>query len=360
LLHLIDSCGFHGRRAAELEIWCRAVQTWIRGAGEARRAELRALRELLGSARRYGGGSPTARPFNSRAEFLGYISGFVSAEGSFVISRATPRFAVRLRGDERPLLDLLASETSLGKVYDQRAGPPLSPNPASSWVVFATADQVRLIELLTEAGLAGRKRDQMEIWGVAVHERFTSRRRHVRTRKELMLLAEEKLRAAREYRAPDRQTLLALPRRDIREEALAALRACAAQTPGPLACGVYSRWRTNNPGVPARNTIARAFGNWHAAMVAAGLADRVAREPRRTGVTVARQRHRDAQRARVVAAARTFEAEHGRLPRAMEFFKWRFAAAPDTPSQAAVYKLFPGGWQAVLDAARADIVLGDA
>ena len=27
----------------------------------------------------------------------------------------------------------------------------------------------------------------------------------------------------------------------------------------------------------------------------------------------------------------------------MEFFKWRLMAAPDTPTQATVYNLFPGG-----------------
>jgi hypothetical protein len=52
----------------------------------------------------------------------------------------------------------------------------------------------------------------------------------------------------------------------------------------------------------------------------------------------------------VVDAVRRFEAEHRRLPRAMEFFKWRLAVMPDTPTQATVYNLFPGGWNAVLEA----------
>jgi len=251
------------------------------------------------------------------------------------------------------LLDRLAAETHVGKVYDHGAQPPLSPNPASAWVVVSTADQVRLIQLLTEAGLPGRKREQMEIWAVAVHERFTSRRRHVRTRKELMLLAETKLREAREYRPPDRTALLTLPRRDVREDALAALRAFAANTPGALACGAYSRWRTHNPEAPTRSTIARVFGSWHAALAAAGVADRAARAPRRNGGTVARQERQRAQRERVLSTVRAFESIHGRLPQAREFFKWRLAAAPDTPSQATIYHLFPGGWQAVLAACRA-------
>ena len=41
---------------------------------------------------------------------------------------------------------------------------------------------------------------------------------------------------------------------------------------------------------------------------------------------------------------------HGSLPTAMEFFRWRLVEAPATPTQATVYRLFPGGWPAVLAA----------
>jgi hypothetical protein len=89
-------------------------------------------------------------------------------------------------------------------------------------------------------------------------------------------------------------------------------------------------------------------------MVAAGLADRAARSvPSRAGGASARAERRAANRERVVAAVQRCAAEHGRMPRAIEFFRWRLAAAPDTPSQALVYKLFPGGWDAVLEACRA-------
>jgi hypothetical protein len=48
---------------------------------------------------------------------------------------------------------------------------------------------------------------------------------------------------------------------------------------------------------------------------------------------------------------REFEREHGRLPRALEFFRWRLEGAVDAPTQATVYSLFPGGWAEVRDAA---------
>jgi len=32
----------------------------------------------------------------------------------------------------------------------------------------------------------------------------------------------------------------------------------------------------------------------------------------------------------------------------MEFFRWRLRAAPRTPSQMTVYRVFPGGWREVV------------
>jgi len=66
----------------------------------------------------------------------------------------------------------------------------------------------------------------------------------------------------------------------------------------------------------------------------------------------ARAARRELQRARVIAAVRRFECEHGRLPRALEFFRWRYEQAIDAPTQATVYKLFPDGFPEVLAEAR--------
>jgi hypothetical protein len=163
-------------------------------------------------------------------------------------------------------------------------------------------------------------------------------------------LAARHLKALRRYRGSTRP-LLELPGRDLRAEALAALRAWSEASSGTLACGGYERWRREHPSAPTRNSVAKVFGSWHAAMEAAGLGDRAARRvARRAGGEEARRARRELQRARVVAAVRRFEAEHGRLPRAMEFFKWRLAVLPDTPTQATRYNLFPGGWKAVLEA----------
>ena len=57
----------------------------------------------------------------------------------------------------------------------------------------------------------------------------------------------------------------------------------------------------------------------------------------------------------MVAAVRRFEREHGRLPRALEFFRWRLEANVSAPSQGAAYGLFPGGWAEVLQVAGATV-----
>jgi hypothetical protein len=351
LAYLLSRVGFHGRRAAELRIWAEAVDTWTHREGRERHASLRALKQRLEAARRFGGGRRAALPFSeSRRLRLGYISGIIAAEGCFGIWNGRPRFAMHVRQDDRPLLGLLASVTGLGKIYDHTPEPPL--NPSSAWTISSRAQLGQLLDLLWEADLPGRKGLELDAWAVAVDELRSAHRLRVRPRKDLICLAAAKLRETRAYRAPTRE-LLKLPGRNLRADSIDALQAWASVTPGRLGCGSYARWRRDHPGAPARNTVARAFGGWHAAMEAAGLLGRAARSSKRAGGEAARREQREAKRARVIGAVRRFEAEHGRLPRAMEFFKWRFAAAPETPSQAAVYKLFPGGWDAVLEACRA-------
>jgi hypothetical protein len=40
----------------------------------------------------------------------------------------------------------------------------------------------------------------------------------------------------------------------------------------------------------------------------------------------------------------------GRPPAAVEYLRWRLESDPQSPSQASIYRLFPGGWPAVLAA----------
>ena len=315
LLGMIESCGFHGRRAAELRLWSEAVRVWTELGGATRRSELRRLKTELAAARRFGGGEQCASRWDTRTQFLGYISGFVCAEGCFGLSDGRPRFSVHLRQDDEPLLQLLAEETRLGNVTRYRPAPPL--NPAATWTITRRSELGELRDLLLEAGLPGRKLREMEMWGAAVDEYARAKRLGRRPRRALIERARERLAAARMYRSPERAQLLELPGRDVQSESLEALRQWSLEEDGRLSCTKYARWRKRGSGQPTRNTIVRQFGSWNQALAAAGLGARAARvpRPRRRGEE-RRQAHRRDQRAKVVAAVQRFEREHGRRPRA--------------------------------------------
>ena len=98
--------------------------------------------------------------------------------------------------------------------------------------------------------------------------------------------------------------------------------------------------------------MARHFGSWHAALEAAGLADRAAATPDRFAnrSRAMFDARRIEQRERVLASVRRCEAALGHFPRAMEYFRWRLEHEPETPTQATVYNVFPGGWNSVREA----------
>jgi hypothetical protein len=327
------------------------VEHWLDGDGDARRAALRAAKAELEAARRFGGGAAQAAPFAGVDEYTGYITGFVCAEGSFGVWRRRARFLLHVRLDDRPLLALLATTTGLGRVYEQPARPPLCPNPSCTWVIAAAQQLEALIELLRTGGLPGRKRRELESWAIAVDELYAARRLGVRPRGAILDSAAERLAATREYRAPSRDELIQPPGRDLRVESLRALQEWSREHAGALSCADYIRWRREHRSAPTRNTVTRQFGSWYPALRAAGLADRAVRQVMRAGGEEARRERRIEQRAKVVAAVRRYQSEHGRSPRAMEFFRWRLAAAPATPTQGTIYNLFPGGWHEVLVAA---------
>lgn len=346
--------GFHGRRTSELDTWREAVSVWTDCHGDERRARLLALKQRLHALKRFRASEPTARPLRRRQVLVGYISGLVCAEGSFGFSGARPRFSMHLRADDGPLLEMLAATTGFGRVNHHR--PPAPPlNPSSTWNVSAPLQLLRLVEVLREGGLHGRKRTEMEAWSVAVEALCAPELRGRAVDHEVVRSAAQRLAEIREYRPPELRKLLELPRRDIAAESIAALQKWSREYVGPLSCGAYNRWRRD--GMPRRNTIAKAFGGWHAALAAAGLEERAAASPARfeamvRGGEARREARRVAQRARVVAAVEAFERKHGRLPCAMEFFRWQRVEAPDAPSQASVYRLFPGGWAEVLAACK--------
>ena len=332
-----------GRRRQEVEIWHRAIE--IANGGGDRARVLRRLRERLGDSRTYR--PPPARPValpESRDALRAYLHGLLCAEGSFSLRISHAGLTVHLRADDRPLLETLAGALGIGTIHGHPAYG--SSRPSASWRVSRLDDVSSLAPWLEPRMLRGRKAAELAVWLQAVDERRRAKAAGIRAPRSRMEQLVAEFQAAREYRPGSLRAIGAQPKRD---ETIEILRCWAETEPGSLGCTRYSAVR--QPEWPTRGTIARRFGSWDAALRASGLDHRAPRSaPRIPADANTREAHRQAQRERVLQTLRYGIAVHGSIPTAMQFFRWRLIEAPATPTQATVYRLFPGGWQAVLDA----------
>ena len=353
LVRLLERYELRGRKRREFEIWRAAVEIATSGIAN-RRVVLRRLRTQLHDVRRFRALDPGERaPAPADRETLvAYLHGLLCAEGSFSLTTSHAGVSIHLRQDDRPLLAMLAAETGLGRLRDARSYPPAQAS--TFWHVSKHRDVLAMAHWLSADQMRGRKAEELGPWLAGVRELRNARVTHRRVNGERMdgLIAE--LRAARAYR-PRGQVVPDAPDRG-HSEAIAALRRWAEVEAGALASQRYQAYRAeHDPSLPHRNTLARRFGSWAAALEAAGLGERAAstpalREARLVGGAEARAARAEAQRERVLATLRYGVTVHGSLPTAMQFFRWRLVEAPATPSQGTVYKLFPGGWSAVLEA----------
>jgi hypothetical protein len=221
--------------------------------------------------------------------------------------------------------------------------------------VFVHRELGQMARLLDEAGLRGRKRREFDIWRDAALELEAARVEHRRRRARLIVHAGTALIEARRYRAPPPGARVTLARPG-RELFLDLLRAAAESGDGPLTAAVYARARALNPDWPDRNTIARAFGSWAAALDAAGLGSRCsyrARIPRPRGpaqAAVIRAR-RGRSAARTLDAVWALSRRLERAPTVHEFLAWRAAHESRLHALSTLYRIFPDGWASVLDRA---------
>ena len=209
-------------------------------------------------------------------DLLAYLGGFCSGEACFSLSRLQPQAVVKLRRDDRGILELFAERFGVGTVRDR--GPYGTANPLVTWVVCAIGEMGEAVRLFEAAQLRGRKRREFEVWREAAEERAFARlagRRWDRARVEYVA---GRLTALREYRHPRDQPGPAeteVTARDARLAYVDVLRAFAAEVPdGKLTSTKYTNSRDGHPEWPTRNTLARAFGTWDEALAAAGLGSR--------------------------------------------------------------------------------------
>lgn len=347
LVELLDRFPLRARKRAVAEIWVRAVRELAR---EPRPAALPQLAAQSRSLKRYV--NPEAKehvPPRLDDDLAYYLGGFFTGEGHLHLSKATCRTVIKLRDDDRPLLADLARATGLGKVYAPL--PCASGAPQAAWTIYRRDQLAPVVRLLERAGLRGRKAREFGFWRVAALELAAAQAECRSPRQSVLSEAAEGVHAARRYR-PGPQVPAPYHAERQAERCIEALRAAAQATPGAFTATAYSTQRRGNPHWPNRNTIARTFGSWSAALEAAGLGERRVRRPRSAPrelpeFTDRELRERLTARNRIVEVASRLADAAGRMPTVNEYLAWRDEHDLSLPYLAKVYDLFPGGWSSV-------------
>ena len=205
-----------------------------------------------------------------------YFAGFFSGEGCFGLARRKARFVIKLRRDDRPLLDAFCRDFAIGSVVDVAAIEPWSP--AAVWHVTGARDVLKGIGLFESVPLLGRKARQYRAWrpgAQAIAEAIIDRSP---LNEQLVEGARRALAHATAYRPPGTALRTDSGLSAARTAYLDVLRQWADSVDGPLSCTAYSSVRrSEHPDWPKRETISEAFGSWYGALRSAGLAARAAR-----------------------------------------------------------------------------------
>jgi hypothetical protein len=286
LAQLLDAHPLRARKRREYELWREAVGIWAserQGLSFGGRARLAQLAKYLRAERAYREPPPNlALPDMTDQYAPNYLAGFFSGEGSFALARRQARFVIKLRRDDRPLLEAFRRDFGIGSVRDVATPEPWSP--AAVWHVTGARDVLKGIDLFESAPLLGRKARQYRAWRPGARAIADAIIEKGQLHEALVDESRRALAHATAYRPP-RTPLRTDPGLSAARSAyLQVLRQWADSVDGPLSCGAYaSARRGEHPDWPKRETIAEAFGSWYDALDVAGFAARAARgRPSRT------------------------------------------------------------------------------
>ena len=280
LTRILREFPLRARKRRDFEIWASAVDRWAASrydakAGRAFHARMAHDAAALRDVRRYVKSPPPAMD-GSTEDLLAYFGGFFSGEGCFGLTGLQPRAVMKLRRDDRAILELFERHFGLGKVRDNAAYG--GDNASVTWLICATDELAAAVRLFEAAELRGRKRREFEVWGEAAEERAVARIAGRRWDRARVQRVADRLAALRVYRHPRHtaaSTQAGVAARDARQAYIEVLRAFADDLPdAKLTCTAYARARAGHPEWPTRNTLALAFGTWEQALAAAGLGSR--------------------------------------------------------------------------------------
>ncbi len=259
LTELLDAHPLRGRKLAEYEIWREGVALWAArryGFAPGGRARLERLAACLKDARAYREpGADARQPALTDPYGPHYFAGFFSGEGSFSLGSRKARFVVKLRRDDRTLLDAFQRDFCIGSVCDVKMPEPWSP--AAVWHVTGARDVLKGLALFESAPLLGCKARQFHAWrpGAEAVARAVIARAPVDA--EIVHDARRELARATVYQAPRSPLPGDAGWGATRIAYIDVLKAWAQSTDGPLTCTAYQATRRSlRPDWPKRETVA--------------------------------------------------------------------------------------------------------
>jgi LAGLIDADG endonuclease len=215
LIDLLDEHPLRGRKLTEYEIWREAARVWATrryGVSPSARLQLQRLAAALKKARVYRAPAADAGlPALSDPQALHYFAGFFSGEGSFGLGPRNARFVIKLRRDDKPLLEAFRTAFGIGTVCDVETPEPWSP--AAVWHVTGARDVLRGVALLENGGLLGRKRRQFEAWRPGAEAVAHAKIERKPVDPSVVATARENLALATAYVPPDGRCRLIAPMR---------------------------------------------------------------------------------------------------------------------------------------------------